>query len=576
MYMNFLVKIPTGENGITIKNIKGTTYVYYAYERKYDPDKKYSVPKTTSIGRRDDEHLDMMYPNANYMKFFPDIEIPEELEGDTSRSSCLNVGAFFVIRKIIASYHIDEMVNRIVGKDAGLFLDLAAYSILTENNAGQYYPDYAYKHPLFTKGMHVYSDSKISDFLGQDMTDARIAFLNEWNKNRDHRSKIYVSYDSTNKHCQAGDIDLAEIGHEKDKQDKPIFNYAIAYDRNNNEPLFYEDYPGSINDVSQHQYMLEKVEGYGYKNIGFILDRGYFSEANIHYMDHHGYGFVIMVKGMKDLVSELVLKHRGSFEQSRANSIRSYKVNGMTVKMQLFPSDEKDRYFHIYYNDRKHAAERENVERKIDRIVEFLEKNRGKKIPPSPNIEKYFKLEIYNKGKEDERLLAWRERTDVIDREIALCGYFVLITSESMTAEEAINLYKSRDVSEKLFRGDKSYMGARAERVYGNESLETKLFIEFIALIIRNKIYTCLKDEVKESGQKENYMTVPAALKELEKIEMIKSSDNTYRIDHAVSATQKAILKAFGMNAADIKTLGRALGEDLKNVIVKANAERED
>ncbi|SFP39130.1 hypothetical protein SAMN04487928_101212 [Butyrivibrio proteoclasticus] len=70
-----------------------------------------------------------------------------------------------------------------------------------------------------------------------------------------------------------------------------------------------------------------------------------------------------------------------------------------------------------------------------------------------------------------------RERTDVIDREIALCGYFVLITSESMTAEEPINLYKSRDVSEKLLRGDKSYMGVRTERVYGNESLETKLFI---------------------------------------------------------------------------------------------------
>ncbi|SFP39153.1 hypothetical protein SAMN04487928_101213 [Butyrivibrio proteoclasticus] len=71
-------------------------------------------------------------------------------------------------------------------------------------------------------------------------------------------------------------------------------------------------------------------------------------------------------------------------------------------------------------------------------------------------------------------------------------------------------------------------------------------------------------------------MTVPAALKELEKIEMIKSSDNTYRIDHAVSATQKAILKAFGMNAADIKILGRALGEDLKKVTVKENVDRED
>ena len=71
-------------------------------------------------------------------------------------------------------------------------------------------------------------------------------------------------------------------------------------------------------------------------------------------------------------------------------------------------------------------------------------------------------------------------------------------------------------------------------------------------------------------------MTVPAAFKELEKIEMIKFSDNTYRIDHAVSANQKAILKVFGMNAADIKTQGRTLSEDLKKVTVKANVDRED
>ncbi len=35
----------------------------------------------------------------------------------------------------------------------------------------------------------------------------------------------------------------------------------------------YEKYPGSINDVSQLQYMIAKVKGYGYNNIGFILDR---------------------------------------------------------------------------------------------------------------------------------------------------------------------------------------------------------------------------------------------------------------------------------------------------------------
>ena len=564
MYMNFLVKIPDEVNGITIKNIKGTKYVYYTYERSYDPIKKYSVPKTTSIGKIDNEYPGMMYPNSNCMKFFPDIEVPEEMDEDTKRSSCLHVGAFFVIRKLIANYHIDDMLNRIIGKDAGLFIDLATYSILTENNAGQYYPDYAYNHPLFTEGMKIYSDSKISDFIGQDMTDARFAFLDEWNRERDHRSKIYISYDSTNKHCQAGEIEIAEIGHEKEKQNKPIFNYAVAYDRNNNEPLFYEDYPGSINDVSQLQFMIEKVKGYGYRSVGFILDRGYFSEANIRYMDKNGFPFVIMVKGKKDLVSELVIEASGLFEQDRKYSIRSYRVNGFTVKRQLFKSDEKDRYFHVYYSDGKHAAEREKVEKKIDKIAEFLKKNRGRNFEAGEGIEKYFDLIWHNKGKEEQRLAGWREKTDVINREIALCGYFVLITSESMTAKEALELYKSRDVSEKLFRGDKSYMGARAERVYGNESLDTKLFIEFIALIIRNKIYTCLKNEVEESGQKENYMTVPAALKELEKIEMIKTSDRIYRMDHAVTATQKAILKAFEMDASDVRALCGALSDDLR------------
>ena len=32
------------------------------------------------------------------------------------------------------------------------------------------------------------------------------------------------------------------------------------------------------------------------KNVGFILDRGYFSKENIHYMDKCGYDFVIMMR----------------------------------------------------------------------------------------------------------------------------------------------------------------------------------------------------------------------------------------------------------------------------------------
>lgn len=79
------------------------------------------------------------------------------------------MGAYTVIRKIIDDYAIPEMLNRYFEeKDLGLFLDLAAYSIISENNVGQYYPDYAYKHPLFTKDIRVYSDTKVSDFLSNN------------------------------------------------------------------------------------------------------------------------------------------------------------------------------------------------------------------------------------------------------------------------------------------------------------------------------------------------------------------------------------------------------------------------
>ena len=98
------------------------------------------------------------------------------------------------------------MIRDDIGKDSGLFLDFAAYSIVTEDNAGQYYPNYAYNHALFTKEMHVYSDSKISRMLNGISADQAIAFLNEWNAGRNHRERIYFSYDSTNKNVQAGNI----------------------------------------------------------------------------------------------------------------------------------------------------------------------------------------------------------------------------------------------------------------------------------------------------------------------------------------------------------------------------------
>ena len=63
-----------------------------------------------------------------------------------------------------------------------------------------------------------------------------------------------------------------------------------------------------------------------------------------------------------------------------------------------------------------------------------------------------------------------------------------------------MDLYYSRDASEKLFRGDKSYLGNKSERTHYNESIEAKIFVEFVALIVRNRIYKKLKED-KHQGK---------------------------------------------------------------------------
>ena len=516
MYLDFLVKVPTVKGKITRRKKSNVVYIEYEYDRVYDPSRKYTFPKRVTIGKLSDTDPEFMKPNQNFLKYFPDAELPES-KSRTSRSSCLRVGAYFVLRKIIEECSLNDILGKYFrSRDIGLFLDLAVYSIIAENNAAQYYPDYTYDHPLFTEKMKQYSDSTVSDFLNSVTDDQSTGFLNTWNESRNYREKIYISYDSTNKNCQAGDIEMVEFGHPKVDMGEPVFNYAVAYDTHNQEPLFYEKYPGSLNDISQLQFMLDKASGYGYKKIGFILDRGYFSCENIQYMDKCGYSFVIMVKGMSALVNELILENKGTFENKRVNNIYEYGVYGKTIRHKLYASDKKERYFHLYHSISKESAERIEIEKRINQMTQYLKKYQNKVKEFGPGFEKYFNLHYDEKS---QAFILPEERCSVVERELNLAGYFCIVTSEKMSAKEAIELYKSRDVSEKLFRGDKSYLGNKSIRVYSEESARAKIFVEFVAMIVRCKMYIKLKGEMKKLDKKLNYMTVPAAIKELEKIE---------------------------------------------------------
>ena len=101
-------------------------------------------------------------------------------------------------------------------------------------------------------------------------------------------------------------------------------------------------------------------------------------------------------------------------------------------------------------------------------------------------------------NKENGHFVYGEPKLPVIQDELELCGYFAIISSEKMDAKDAINLYKSRDVSENVFRADKSYLGNHCLRVASEEAALNKIFIGFLALIIRCRIYTALKEKAEE------------------------------------------------------------------------------
>ena len=175
-------------------------------------------------------------------------------------------------------------------------------------------------------------------------------------------------------------------------------------------------------------------------------------------------------------------------------------------------------------------------------------------------FEKYFRFE---RGK-DGVIAAVIPKNGVIEKEKSRMGYFVIVTSKKMSAKNALQLYKSRDESEKVFRADKSYLGNDTFRNSSDEAIEAKSLVEFVALIVRNRIFTYFDEAIEQGVKKQNYLTVPAAIKELEKIELVRQSDGKYRLDHAVTAIQKVILNAIGITPSTIPNKAQKLSQELE------------
>ena len=513
-------------------------YIYHVVSSVYDKTKKYVNEGRVCIGKMID--AEYMYPNDNYFLHY----LPEGVEENESNfSDALQIATVALLLKIMDDLGISELLHEIHEQDACLIKDLVCYMIIQQTSVMQHYPDYAFRH--LGSCEKIYDDSRISELFKNGIAVGKIEeFLLRWNQKQTEKTGIFISYDSTNMNTSAQGIEMAEFGHAKDDETSPQVNIGYAVRQSDAIPLFYEMYPGSIIDNSQCSYMVDRAKEYGYKEVGFILDRGYFSLANIKYFDDNGYGFLMMIKSESKLVEEHLRKAMFPLQQDNNHYIPEHGVYGLTVESKLWETDKRKRYVHIFYDNIRGNEERNRFLDQIECKEKALVKKVDEKLHKDEELLSYkqhFKLKFDDYGYLKGFVRDHKKIKECTDR----LGFFVLVTSGKMSAADALQIYRDRDSTEKLFCALKTSLEYDTYRVHSQQSLEGKTHVVFISSIVRNHLYHKLK---QSRGKDKKSFTVPAAISELEKVIAIKGGNGKYVRRYGLTSKQKKLLEPFDID----------------------------
>jgi len=261
-----------------------------------------------------------------------------------------------------------------------------------------------------------------------------------------------------------------------------------------------------------------------------------------------------MIKVNSEIVEEHLKEAMLPLRTKNEHYIPEHGVYGLTVEGKLWESDNKSRYIHIFYDNIRGNEERNRYLDQLEKKEKMLEKKVEEKIRTEEELlsyKKHFRLNFDNYGylesyKRNERSI--KQCTDKL-------GFFILLTSEKMSASDALQIYRDRDSTEKIFRALKTGLEYDTYRVHSQQSLEGKTHVMFIASIVRNRLFRVLKNT---RGKDKKNFTVPAAISELEKVIAIKDKYGKYIRRYGLTAKQKKILEPFGI---DDKYLNKIIQE---------------
>lgn len=513
---------------IEVKNKNGTTYLY---ENKTIWDKEFKKYKylRTCVGKITAQGETIMYDKK------PKECLPPKLVkafGNTYLLNCIGekLGLNYILRNIL-------------NDDYDVFITLVHY-VCSEDSSLSNAPKWMELNETVLKTK--LTTQYISNFLKKITEDKRLEFFKEWVKKR--LEEEYIAFDITSISSYSKLIDLVELGYNRDKEKLPQINMGMFFGEVSNLPIFYNVYPGSIKDVKTLKNMLTYCDILNVKNIKFVMDKGFYSDQNISDMLISKKKFTIAVPFKSALATSKVDQVRNSIKKPSKILTIGELVYGETIKesWKVTLDDKTEKVYPIYYHVMYDADKYINAEnilmasvmRKKKIFEEYVLKYN--RLPKNiEDYEKYFKI---NKKAKTISLL-----DDVIEEEMKNEGYMVIISNDLTNVKDVFTTYRRKDVVEKSFDNLKNDLDFRRLRIHTEPSLKGKMFIVFIALILKTYLY----NKVIQNGLVKEYST-NEVLRELQKISKVVFNEETSILSE-VSSEQRKIFKLLDIKEPNIK-----------------------
>jgi transposase len=393
----------------------------------------------------------------------------------------VEVGAFHLYRSIADRCGLLKALQGSLPRYWKELFTLAAY-LVTSGDPFLYCEDWLASTETFSVGRM--SSQRISELLSAVTQADRDAFYGAWCKLRSESE--YLALDITSVSSYSDFIGSVEWGYNRDHEKLPQISLCMLIGYRSHLPIYQSVYSGSLKDVTTLQTTMQTfyVLANG-KPIIAVMDKGFYSTKNIMAMLNGDWNaqFLIAVPFTNKFALTQIESERKDIDTLENTIVVGGDSMRAVTKTRSFGAGHKV-YTHVYYNAKKANGIRESLYAEVSLLKEEARIN-PERCATDASYTKY----LYIRRSEKEGGYTVNLREDVVASELKTAGWLVLISNRITHAQEAIRIYREKDIVEKGFQRLKNSLDLGRLRVHHEESMHNKIFIGFIALILLSNIH---------------------------------------------------------------------------------------